>query len=84
MNDAFDHECDESATPNLNPAQERAYAAFKDCQRLSPTAQLGEITEAGGLSFTARPGEKSMDTSSSETRLKLPFARNRNERVWHL
>ena len=45
------------ATPNLNPAQERAYAAFNDCQRLSPTAQLGEITEAGGISFTARPGD---------------------------
>ncbi|HET6368281.1 MAG TPA: hypothetical protein VFG27_13680 [Pseudomonadales bacterium] len=45
------------ATPMLNPAQERAYGAFKDCQQVAATAQLGELREDGGISFTARPGD---------------------------
>jgi hypothetical protein len=45
------------ASPGLNPAQERAYGAFKDCQSVAATAQLGELREDGTLSFTARPGD---------------------------
>jgi hypothetical protein len=56
MSDAFDlasgvrhHE--------FEPGSGAGLSRFKDCQTLSPTAQLGEITEAGGISFTARPGD---------------------------
>jgi hypothetical protein len=45
------------ASLGLNPAQERAYGAFKDCQGVAPTAQLGELLEDGRFSFTARPGD---------------------------
>ena len=36
------------ATPNLNPAQERAYAAFKDCQTLSPPRSSARSPKPGG------------------------------------
>jgi hypothetical protein len=45
------------ASPGLNPAQQRAEAAFKDCQRTAATAQLNELREDGNMSFTARPGD---------------------------
>ena len=45
------------ASMGLNPAQQQAEAAFKDCQRTAPTANLGEIYEDGRLSFSARPGD---------------------------
>lgn len=41
------------ASPGLNPAQQRAEAMFKDCQRTAPTAALIEIYEDGRFSFTA-------------------------------
>ena len=40
----------------LAPLQERAWDAFKDCQRQAPSATLQQISEDGGLSFTTREG----------------------------
>ena len=46
-----------SCASQLTPLQERAYAAFKDCQSVAPTAQLGELLPDGRFGFTARPGD---------------------------
>jgi hypothetical protein len=42
---------------SLNPAQGRAYDAFKDCRRLAPTANLTRLTPDGGLGFESREGD---------------------------
>jgi len=43
----------------VNPLQERAYNAFKDCQwsAPAPTAQITEMREDGWFSYTAREGD---------------------------
>lgn len=46
-----------ACAPSLTPLQERAYSAFKDCQNVAPTAQLGELLPDGRFGFTARPGD---------------------------
>ena len=40
----------------LTPMQERAWDAFKDCQRQAPSATLQQISEQGGISYTTREG----------------------------
>lgn len=40
----------------LTPLQERAWDAFKDCQRQAPSATLQQISEDGGISYTTREG----------------------------
>jgi hypothetical protein len=40
----------------LPPLQARALDAFKDCQKLAPSATLQSVTEQGGLSYTTREG----------------------------
>ena len=42
----------------LTPLQERAWDAFKDCQRQAPSATLQQISEDGGISFTTREGRE--------------------------
>ncbi len=42
---------------NLNPAQKRAYGAFKDCQLLAPTANLTRLSLEGDLGFESREGD---------------------------
>jgi hypothetical protein len=45
------------ASPGLNPAQQQAVAAFKDCQRTAATANVIEVYEDGRFVFTARPDD---------------------------
>lgn len=45
-----------ACVPKLTPLQERAWDAFKDCQRQAPSATLQQITEGGGISFMTREG----------------------------
>ena len=40
----------------LPPLQARAVDAFKDCQRLAPSATLQNVSEQGALSYTTREG----------------------------
>ena len=40
----------------LTPLQERAWDAFKDCQRQAHSAMLQQISEDGGISYTTREG----------------------------
>jgi hypothetical protein len=40
----------------MPPLQARALDAFKDCQRLAPSATLQNVSEEGGLSYTTREG----------------------------
>jgi hypothetical protein len=41
----------------LTPLQERAWDAFKDCQKQAPTAVLQQISVDGGISYRAREGD---------------------------
>ena len=41
----------------MTPLQQRAYDAFKDCQRDNPTARLTQLTPDGNLGYTAAPVE---------------------------
>jgi hypothetical protein len=47
------------AGPQINPLQERAYNAFKDCQwnAPAPTAQITQMDENGRFSYSAREGD---------------------------
>lgn len=45
------------ASPGLNPVQQQAVGAFKDCQRTATTANVVEIYEDGRFVFTARPDD---------------------------
>ncbi len=45
------------ASPEPNPAQQRAEAAFRDCQRTAASANVVEIYEDGRFTFTAGPGD---------------------------
>ena len=42
---------------SLTPAQTRAWDAFKDCQKLAPTASLTQLSPNGGLGFQSREGD---------------------------
>lgn len=42
---------------SLTPLQERALDAFRDCQKLAPTAVLTQATPEGGLGFESREGD---------------------------
>ena len=42
---------------SLTPAQTRAWDAFKDCQKLAPTAQLTQLTPEGRFGFQSREGD---------------------------
>ena len=42
---------------SLNPAQTRAWDAFKDCHKLAPTANLTRLTPEGGIGFESREGD---------------------------
>ena len=48
-----------ACSAQVNPLQERAYNAFKDCQwsAPAPTAQITEMREDGWFSYTAREGD---------------------------
>ncbi len=47
------------ASGGLNPAQERAWDAFKACRAaVAPTANLVEVRENGTLSYTTRDGHE--------------------------
>ena len=50
--------CAGCASPGLNPEQQRAVAAFNDCQAVAPTANVIEIYGDGRFVYTARPGDK--------------------------
>ena len=41
----------------MTPLQQRAFDAFKDCQRYNPTARLTQLTPDGNLAYTAAPVE---------------------------
>jgi hypothetical protein len=41
----------------MSPLQQRAYDAFRDCQRDNPTARLIQLTPEGKLGYTAEPVE---------------------------
>lgn len=43
--------------PPMTPLQQRAYDAFRDCQRDNPTARLTQLTPDGKLGYTAAPVE---------------------------
>lgn len=57
----------------LNPLQERAYSAFKDCQSVAPTAQLGELLEDGRFGYSARPGDMQRMKQCLEERYGYKF-----------
>lgn len=48
-----------ACTTSVNPLQERAYNAFKDCQwnAPAPTAQITEMREDGRFNYSAAPGD---------------------------
>jgi hypothetical protein len=41
----------------MTPLQQRAYDAFRDCQRDNPTARLTQLTPDGRFGYTAAPVE---------------------------
>jgi hypothetical protein len=41
----------------LSPLQERAWDAFYECKKQAPTAVLEQISENGGIRYTAREGD---------------------------
>ena len=43
------------ASPGLNPAQQQAVGAFKDCQRTATTANVVEIYEDGRFRVHGSP-----------------------------
>ena len=49
--------CSGCASPGLNSEQQRAMAAFNDCQPTAPTANVVEIYGDGRFVYTARPGD---------------------------
>ena len=45
------------ASPGLNPVQQQAGGAVKECRRTATTANVVEIYEDGRCVFTARPDD---------------------------
>ena len=41
----------------MTPLQQRAFDAFRDCQRENPTARITRLTPEGRLAYTASPQE---------------------------
>lgn len=41
----------------LTPLQQRAFDAFRDCQRDNPSARITQLTPDGRLAYTASPPE---------------------------
>ena len=43
--------------PQMTPLQERAWDAFKDCQKLAPTAHITQVLPDGRIGFESREGD---------------------------